>query len=42
MLLQTYDWDLTHRLPFIHILPSHHMNMTRETSLEDAHTLMQN
>ena len=34
MLLQKFDWDLTHHVLFIYIFPSHHMNL-RETGHED-------
>ena len=27
MLLQHFDWDLTHQVLFLYILPSHHMNL---------------
>ena len=34
MLFQHFDWDLTHQLLFLYILPSHHVNLW-ETSIED-------
>ena len=27
MLFQHFDWDLTHQVVFLYILPSHHMNL---------------
>ena len=27
MLFQHFDWDLTHQVLFLYILPSHHMNL---------------
>ena len=27
MLFQNFDWDLTHQVLFLYILPSHHMNL---------------
>ena len=27
MLFQHFDWDLTHQVPFIYILPCHHRNL---------------
>ena len=34
MLFQHFDWDLTHQVLFLYILPSHHVNLW-ETSIED-------
>ena len=35
-----FDWNLTYQVLFLYILRSHHL--TWETSLEDAHSLVQN
>ena len=29
MLFQHFDWDLTHQVLLLHILPSNHMNLER-------------
>ena len=34
LLFQHFDWDLTHQVLFLYILPSHHVNLW-ETSIED-------
>ena len=34
MFFQHFDWDLTHQVLFLYILPSHHVNLW-ETSIED-------
>ena len=40
MLFQHFDWDLTHQVLFLYILPSHHMNLRDQPwRLEDAHNI---
>ena len=40
MLFQHFDWELTHQVLFLYILPSHRMNLRDQPwRLEDAHNI---